>query len=196
MRQLNESGKTSAGSGYIAGQRVSGAPSGQEGSTQVGRLSLIVGAAGLLGYLLVLVRYDPVIWSPASWLILMLASALLAAVTFRIDRPGRESYYIDFDEFLLVVGLQYLAPPATVAALVGGYVIGAFIRRVPLYKTWYNAASRLTALSGAFTVASLLPFDWQLPANFVLFAVDRKSTRLNSSHVAISYAVFCLKKKR
>src|SRR5699024_12880194 len=25
---------------------------------------------------------------------------------------------------------------------------------------------------------------------------DRKSTRLNSSHVSISYAVFCLKKKR
>src|SRR5690625_6786767 len=25
--------------------------------------------------------------------------------------------------------------------------------------------------------------------------LDRKSTRLNSSHVAISYAVFCLKKK-
>src|SRR5437870_7722183 len=25
---------------------------------------------------------------------------------------------------------------------------------------------------------------------------DRKSTRLNSSHVAISYAVFCLKKKK
>src|SRR5690349_23715006 len=27
-------------------------------------------------------------------------------------------------------------------------------------------------------------------------ALDRKSTRLNSSHVEISYAVFCLKKKR
>src|SRR5437870_6549032 len=27
------------------------------------------------------------------------------------------------------------------------------------------------------------------------FEEDRKSTRLNSSHVAISYAVFCLKKK-
>src|SRR5437899_10153489 len=26
--------------------------------------------------------------------------------------------------------------------------------------------------------------------------VDRKSTRLNSSHLGISYAVFCLKKKR
>src|SRR5699024_12086287 len=28
-----------------------------------------------------------------------------------------------------------------------------------------------------------------------LFKSDRKSTRLNSSHVSISYAVFCLKKK-
>src|SRR5207253_10445225 len=28
-----------------------------------------------------------------------------------------------------------------------------------------------------------------------LMPLDRKSTRLNSSHVAISYAVFCLKKK-
>src|SRR5207249_8441128 len=27
-------------------------------------------------------------------------------------------------------------------------------------------------------------------------SVDRKSTRLNSSHVSISYAVFCLKKKK
>src|SRR5699024_11760951 len=27
-------------------------------------------------------------------------------------------------------------------------------------------------------------------------SLDRKSTRLNSSHVSISYAVFCLKKKR
>src|SRR5438132_4995235 len=28
------------------------------------------------------------------------------------------------------------------------------------------------------------------------FEVDRKSTRLNSSHTVISYAVFCLKKKK
>src|SRR5690606_40437806 len=27
------------------------------------------------------------------------------------------------------------------------------------------------------------------------YCIDRKSTRLNSSHVKISYAVFCLKKK-
>src|SRR5690349_24231207 len=28
------------------------------------------------------------------------------------------------------------------------------------------------------------------------YLIDRKSTRLNSSHVEISYAVFCLKKKK
>src|SRR5690606_42004112 len=32
-------------------------------------------------------------------------------------------------------------------------------------------------------------------ASVTLERVDRKSTRLNSSHVKISYAVFCLKKK-
>src|SRR5690625_6608451 len=32
-------------------------------------------------------------------------------------------------------------------------------------------------------------------ALFGVKTIDRKSTRLNSSHVAISYAVFCLKKK-
>src|SRR2546430_7424509 len=34
------------------------------------------------------------------------------------------------------------------------------------------------------------------PLRDLIFLVDRKSTRLNSSHSQISYAVFCLKKKR
>src|SRR5699024_12748148 len=33
-------------------------------------------------------------------------------------------------------------------------------------------------------------------AGFAVALRDRKSTRLNSSHVSISYAVFCLKKKK
>src|SRR3712207_6910834 len=32
--------------------------------------------------------------------------------------------------------------------------------------------------------------------NAIVAAIDRKSTRLNSSHANISYAVFCLKKKK
>src|ERR1022692_3284007 len=39
--------------------------------------------------------------------------------------------------------------------------------------------------------------ELQSPCNLVcLFFLDRKSTRLNSSHLVISYAVFCLKKKK
>src|SRR5574337_1337372 len=37
------------------------------------------------------------------------------------------------------------------------------------------------------------PFNWTQKTN-ADGAVDRKSTRLNSSHHSISYAVFCLKK--
>src|SRR5256885_9949249 len=36
--------------------------------------------------------------------------------------------------------------------------------------------------------------NWK-QALFTVFLGDRKSTRLNSSHLVISYAVFCLKKK-
>src|ERR1035438_10818406 len=35
-----------------------------------------------------------------------------------------------------------------------------------------------------------------IPFRFGLGSTDRKSTRLNSSHLGISYAVFCLKKKK
>src|SRR5699024_12753278 len=35
-----------------------------------------------------------------------------------------------------------------------------------------------------------------VPSLFLADKRDRKSTRLNSSHVSISYAVFCLKKKQ
>src|SRR5690606_39278501 len=37
--------------------------------------------------------------------------------------------------------------------------------------------------------------NFKIHAQFFEALADRKSTRLNSSHVKISYAVFCLKKK-
>src|SRR2546427_7723272 len=47
---------------------------------------------------------------------------------------------------------------------------------------------------------SLARSPWQAMALVLssqqLYEVDRKSTRLNSSHSQISYAVFCLKKKK
>src|SRR5699024_12429506 len=51
------------------------------------------------------------------------------------------------------------------------------------------------------TIVSSLPGQLSLVAigafiadSNLLHGIDRKSTRLNSSHVSISYAVFCLKK--
>src|SRR3712207_8742918 len=42
----------------------------------------------------------------------------------------------------------------------------------------------------------VLPAGYRNPSlRLAWFAEDRKSTRLNSSHANISYAVFCLKKK-
>src|SRR5207253_10101793 len=53
---------------------------------------------------------------------------------------------------------------------------------------------------GAAVASGALPIE-RAPAaveteQLAPIAIDRKSTRLNSSHVAISYAVFCLKKKK
>src|SRR5256885_11155485 len=58
--------------------------------------------------------------------------------------------------------------------------------------------SRLTSSHGALahSMDSMIPsvHDRQLPRPYE-GNTDRKSTRLNSSHLVISYAVFCLKKK-
>src|SRR5207253_11027511 len=52
---------------------------------------------------------------------------------------------------------------------------------------------------GAYSVGMSLTFQYFAARGYAVFYCnpqDRKSTRLNSSHVAISYAVFCLKKKK
>src|SRR5438034_2450390 len=51
--------------------------------------------------------------------------------------------------------------------------------------------------SSCFASASEMK-SWRVAGIFLLNGggLDRKSTRLNSSHTVISYAVFCLKKKK
>src|SRR3989442_9010956 len=52
-------------------------------------------------------------------------------------------------------------------------------------------------LDGRAVCALQVPFAaCRIPGEGLLGLEDRKSTRLNSSHVRISYAVFCLKKKK
>src|SRR3989442_9460776 len=88
------------------------------------------------------------------------------------------------------------------------------IRRPPRstlfpYTTLFRSAQRVHRERHARTAVMTLVGRQQLQVEKALFggsgddahrstpaARDRKSTRLNSSHVPISYAVFCLKKKQ
>src|SRR5688572_31616399 len=82
------------------------------------------------------------------------------------------------------------------------------IRRPPRstlfpYTTLFRSKFRLSFIKNSFRN---LPASLQKIPSFVFpflqidelssFVEDRKSTRLNSSHSQISYAVFCLKKKK
>src|SRR5258708_23619316 len=82
------------------------------------------------------------------------------------------------------------------------------IRRPPRstlfpYTTLFRSRIKLVFLAVDDTVMPAVhpglegagPFDIELARSFKAWMQDRKSTRLNSSHQIISYAVFCLKKK-
>src|SRR2546430_5721117 len=75
------------------------------------------------------------------------------------------------------------------------------IRRPPRstlfpYTTLFRSSFDIRHSADARSRSSPLQFRKGLIRFFQrLFASDRKSTRLNSSHSQISYAVFCLKKK-
>src|SRR5690554_7686816 len=55
--------------------------------------------------------------------------------------------------------------------------------------------AKLSAFAISFKVICPIIAFYNFNLNTKNSKIDRKSTRLNSSHVRISYAVFCLKKK-
>src|SRR3712207_7464650 len=79
------------------------------------------------------------------------------------------------------------------------------IRRPPRstlfpYTTLFRSHTVVQCSTGMLTVSpqlpgAQLPIDPALDLLPIANILDRKSTRLNSSHANISYAVFCLKKK-
>src|SRR3712207_3561092 len=103
-----------------------------------------------------------------------------------------------------------------IAAFVGGLAVGPTVERVgERLIRFTEAEGQLLNLSvffifGVLVIGLLQPLSWEvvlyallslsvirmLPVGISLTGTqDRKSTRLNSSHANISYAVFCLKKK-
>src|SRR5438067_6299202 len=59
-----------------------------------------------------------------------------------------------------------------------------------LFRSEWGAYNRLAGHFAGHSRVAHGAGEW------VHSTIDRKSTRLNSSHVSISYAVFCLKKKK
>src|SRR5690606_39917005 len=83
-----------------------------------------------------------------------------------------------------------------------GFAVGqlAALHLLEQLKVLLDAAIAVGAVSaglgqGAPVLADLLGAEAVHVSLAVLDELDRKSTRLNSSHVKTSYAVFCLKKK-
>src|SRR5690606_41758782 len=91
------------------------------------------------------------------------------------------------------LGARVEAVRLDVAERLGEELVVAAVRAVDLVRRdegqdRAHGAALLADRGVGRTVDELLPGE--------LEDLDRKSTRLNSSHVKISYAVFCLKKKK
>src|SRR5205814_10438784 len=64
------------------------------------------------------------------------------------------------------------------------------------YTTLFRSQSPMNALPISATEICPVLSRATVSESLGQISVDRKSTRLNSSHLGISYAVFCLKKKK
>src|SRR5690625_6244676 len=98
----------------------------------------------------------------------------------------------------------------TIAILITGLLVSKIQQPSMHWAGWlfligiilFSGSLYTYAVSGAKLLAMITPFGgimflaaWVV-LGYSVMKLDRKSTRLNSSHVAISYAVFCLKKKK
>src|SRR3712207_7055869 len=92
--------------------------------------------------------------------------------------------------------------PYITAAIVMQLMTVAIPRLQELSKEGETGQQKITQYTRYFTLAlaliqsTAMVFYFRAPAGGAALAGDRKSTRLNSSHANISYAVFCLKKKK
>src|SRR5437899_4171993 len=96
---------------------------------------------------------------------------------------------------------KFILPAVGLLVLAGAYARFTCKSTLQLMGLWFT----LTLVPPVGAILLLQPHDryLYLPSFAVAIIIaeclnrlDRKSTRLNSSHLGISYAVFCLKKKR
>src|SRR3712207_7443278 len=88
-----------------------------------------------------------------------------------------------------------LFPYTTLFRSVSGTTLGAFVPLGDMIGERSDVGWKRSVGSTSPKEASTLRVEGLIPPSLLRRTVDRKSTRLNSSHANISYAVFCLKKK-
>src|SRR5690554_7375265 len=112
----------------------------------------------------------------------------------QIDQVKRAYYYAEqaHDGQMRRSGEAYITHPLAVAGILASmHMDHQSLMAAMLHDVVEDTGIPKEALSQEFgdSVANLVDGVTKLTQ------IDRKSTRLNSSHVRISYAVFCLKKK-
>src|ERR1039458_7128950 len=84
------------------------------------------------------------------------------------------------------LGFTFAAARQTLTSVAGLELLASLIRRLDLIRS-IRSEVRVKKIDYGFREEEhLIPL-------LLNIALDRKSTRLNSSHLGISYAVFCLK---
>src|SRR5690606_40650834 len=111
-----------------------------------------------------------------------------------------------FDGILVLGGGMMNGESIRAAELIGADLALMGTRFIPAEESMANDDYRKMLADSTFEDLILtnkvtgVPAYWLKQslelAGISLDSIDRKSTRLNSSHVKISYAVFCLKKKK
>src|SRR3712207_7754708 len=100
-----------------------------------------------------------------------------------IRRPPRSTLF----PYTTLFRSQMLLAPVPAAAIASAKILAH----------WLVAGAPLVAMTPVLALQYDLRQDTHVVLVLSLLAgTDRKSTRLNSSHANISYAVFCLKKKQ
>src|SRR5256885_2842251 len=74
-------------------------------------------------------------------------------------------------------------------------IIAAYKSGIPGNGKPFPDGSKIAKVQWKPKKSTEAPFSVEVPDTLADLFLDRKSTRLNSSHLVISYAVFCLKKK-
>src|SRR5690606_41630501 len=91
---------------------------------------------------------------------------------------------------------QMMAPNMSEEVLINNVGVSSQQMLMRGFTSVRDAGGPIFPLKSAIDKGKILgPRIWPSGATISQTAGDRKSTRLNSSHVKISYAVFCLKKK-